>query len=67
MEVLTEILKFIGMFIGLFALIVCGGVSIVLFFNRLGEINADKEIKKHDQEVRREICRKCGLKCKLKT
>ena len=37
---------------------VCGGFIIGSFFNWLGERNAKREIKKHDEEVARKMRRK---------
>ncbi|MBR1825560.1 MAG: hypothetical protein IJ770_03130 [Alphaproteobacteria bacterium] len=57
MDVLIEIGKFVGLFILLFVTTVGIGGSIGIFFCWRGEKNAEREIKKHDAEVREKMRR----------
>lgn len=55
METIFAIGKFVGLFVGLFSVTVIIGGSIGVFFCRRGEKYAEREIKKHDAEVRRKM------------
>ena len=58
MENLLEFGKFICLVASLFAFVVVVGGGIGLFFCWLGDKRADREIKKHDAEVREKMRRK---------
>ena len=48
-------MKIIGLFVVLLIVIVGGGTLVGSFFNWLGEHNAKRDIRKHDEEVARKM------------
>jgi len=53
METLTEIGKFIALFVGLTAIVYICGTAVAAFFSNRSEKNAEREIKEYFRKLRK--------------